>query len=119
MTPISLDGRCFNVASTAASGVVGTETIFSFRQDGAFISAEYAGGQIRRGYLVGVLEDAKLTFRYCQIQHDGRLDGGVSECSVNRLPDGRVRIIEGFEWASRPGERGINVFEEIPSAQAR
>ena len=113
---ISLNGRRFNVASTAASGVVGPETIFNFGQDGSFVSAEYAGGRIRRGYLVGVLEDAKLTFRYCQIQLDGRLDGGVSECSVETLPDGRVRIIEAFEWASRPGETGVNVFEELAPA---
>jgi len=114
LSAFDLNGKCFNVTETAAAGVVDQETEFRFRQDDNIVTASYAGGQIRQGYLVGKLDGAALHFRYCQIQIDGRIDGGESHCTIERQDGGRLRIVERFEWASRPGETGVNVFEELP-----
>ncbi|MEZ6022069.1 MAG: hypothetical protein R3C16_01330 [Hyphomonadaceae bacterium] len=78
MAEINLEGRRFNVPLTDPGGVVNHETVFEFEQDGGIVTAAYAGGRIRQGYLVGVLEGRSLRFRYCQVQTDGRLDGGES-----------------------------------------
>jgi hypothetical protein len=40
------------------------------------------------------------------------LDAGVSEGVLDRLADGRLRLIEHYQWLTRP-ERGTNTFEEI------
>jgi len=113
---ITLDGRRFNVVETAGSGVVGRDTIFRFRQSQDMISADYSGGKIRQGRLIGRLDGAELIFCFCQMQNDGLMDNGQSRCSLERLPDGRLRMTERFEWGSRPGEAGVNVFEELPEA---
>lgn len=114
-TKIDLDGKRFNVPHTDAAGVVNHETIFAFRQRGGAVTAQYSGGNILHGFLVGVLDGAVLTFRFCQMQTDARLDSGASTGQIEFTDDGRLRIIEEFEWQSRPGERGVNVFKELPA----
>ena len=109
---IKLDNIRMNVTETDANGLVNADTIFEFTQDGSMVTAKYAGGGIQTGFLVGVLNGNSLTFRYAQLQTDGKLDGGQSVCEVSKTEDGRIRLVEHFQWESRPGT-GINVFEEI------
>jgi hypothetical protein len=110
--PISLDGVQMRVASTGAGGEVNTETLFTFVQDGSVVSARYAGGKVRLGYLVGTMSAGGLHFRYAQLDNEGRLDGGYSTCEISQMSDGRIRLVEHFRWDSREGS-GTNVFEEI------
>ncbi len=101
-----------NAVVTAENGVIGIDTVFTFRESGEFVSAEYSGGQVIQGYLVGVRTASVFSFRYCQFDSLGNLDGGESHCDIEVAGDGRIRIVERFEWASRPGG-GENVLEEI------
>lgn len=110
--PISLNNCRMHVAQTAAGGVVNAETFFVFSQDGEVVSAQYSGGGIRLGYLVGLLKGNQLKFRYTQLQTDGCLDGGSSNCEIERLADGRIRLLEHFQWESREGS-GTNIFLEV------
>lgn len=110
----SLDKIKMNVVKTDETGVVNHETIFHFSQDEDRVFAEYQGGKIQMGYLVGKLAaDNRLVFTYCQMQKDGKLDNGVSDCELSKNEDGKLVLIERFEWKSRPGEFGINIFQEI------
>jgi len=111
---MSLDKIRMNVVKTDACGVVNHETIFHFSQNNGVVEAEYAGGKIQRGFLVGRFNGVNhLVFSYCQMQIDGKLDNGTSECEVAKDEDGKVTLTEHFEWASRPGEFGTNVFKEV------
>lgn len=107
-----LNGRRFFVSSTDASGEVNRDTILQFAQRGSIVSAEYAGGGIARGYQCGTIDGGELRFRYCQVSEDGRIDGGHSRCEVIAEGDGKVRVVEHFQWDSRD-ESGTNVFEEL------
>jgi hypothetical protein len=109
---ISLNGIQMRVVSTAKVGVVNAETLFTFTQEGSVVSAHYAGGKVRLGYLVGIVSPEGLRFRYAQLDTEGRLDGGYSTCEISRTPDGRIRFLEHFRWESREGS-GTNVFEEV------
>ncbi len=110
----SLDGLRMNATETAENGVVGEDTIFLFKESGQFVSAEYSGGRVVQGYLVGVRTESALIFRYCQFDSDGNLDGGESSCEIEVTGSGGLKVIESFEWASRTGS-GKNVLEEIRS----
>ena len=101
--PISLDGVKMRVVSTAEGGEVGAGTVFEFAQDGPVVSARYAGGKVYLGYLVGVLSAEGLSFRYAQVGADGRLDGGYSTCEIGLTGEGKLRLIEHFNWDSRDG----------------
>lgn len=112
--PINLDNIHMNVIKTDACGVVNHETIFQFSQKNDVFEAKYAGGKIRQGFLVGrFTTENQLIFSYCQIQMDGKLDNGASQCEVSKDENGKIMLTEHFEWASRPGEFGTNVFKEI------
>ena len=112
--PICLDKIDMNVVKTDACGVVNHETIFHFSQNKDVITAKYAGGKIQQGFLVGkFIKGNQLVFSYCQMQIDGKLDNGVSQCEVSKNADGKIILTEHFEWASRPGEFGTNIFQEL------
>lgn len=100
------------VVSTASGGDASSETLFRFSQNGSVVSAKYAGGKVRLRFLVGTLSSDQLCFRYAQVDVEGRIDGGSSQCELQRLSDGRLRQLEHFKWDSRT-ESGTNVLEEL------
>ena len=107
-----LDGLRMHVSSTADHGVVGSDTVLEFHQRGATVWAEYCGGEVTVGFLAGTLRGTKLEFRYTQVERSGEVHGGLSHGELERLPNGRIRIHEHFQWASRD-ESGTNIFDEI------
>jgi hypothetical protein len=110
---MTLDNVKMNVIQTAPNGVVNELTIFTFSQNDNFVSASYSGGQIFKGYLVGTIDEDKLVFSYCQIQIDGKMDNGQSECDITLGEDGKIKLIEHFTWASKNDETGVNIFQEL------
>jgi hypothetical protein len=109
----SLDGRTFRSASAVEGGEVDTDTVFRFHQEGEVVYAQYAGGKVRLGFLVGRIEDDRLEFRYAQLNMTGETSTGHSTDQVEILPDGRVLLHETWEWESRPGS-GTSLLEEVP-----
>src|ERR1700677_2387891 len=113
MLMINLDKVKMNVIQTAENGVVNNDTIFTFTQHDNIVYGEYVGGKIKKGFLVGQNNSNALKFSYCQLQTDGTLDNGISSCEISIETMGKIRLIEHFEWKSRPGELGVNIFQEI------
>ncbi|WP_428966800.1 hypothetical protein [Micromonospora fluostatini] len=111
---LTLDGRRFTAVAEAVAGEVGTETVFTYHERDGEVWAEYAGGSIRRGRLVGTRDGDRLDFRYVQLNVDGRTSAGHCVSRVTVLPDGRLRLHETWEWESRPGS-GTSVIEELPA----
>lgn len=104
-----------NVTKTSKNGIVNNETIFHFEQNENTVKANYSGGQIRNGYLVGQLNDAVLKFTYCQQRITGELDHGESECMLSIEKDsGKVKLEENFKMDTGGSiEIGTNIFMEI------
>jgi hypothetical protein len=103
-----LDGLMMRPEILDPGSALSTETRFRFAQRGTLVSAEYDGGSIDRGYLVGKLEDRRLEFRYVQMSRDGQIDAGHSRCDLVLAPDG-LRLVERFAWQTRDGT-GTNVL---------
>lgn len=110
MDTINLNGLKMTVVETAPNGVVNRDTLFFFNQHDDHLFANYAGGKILKGFLVGKVKGSTLKFAYCQVQSDGTLDHGESIAELV-IHEGKIRLVEHFEWGSRPGERGTNIFE--------
>ena len=47
------NGRIFSVRENSSNGQVSGETVFIYHQKGATVWAEYSGGEIVRGYMIG------------------------------------------------------------------
>ncbi|MFD4577066.1 hypothetical protein ACFWNK_26135 [Streptomyces sp. NPDC058417] len=108
----SLDGLVLAPVADQAPGQVGTGTRFTYHERDGVIWADYAGGDVVRGHLLGTREGDRLDFRYTQLTRDGSTAGGHCVSTVVELPDGRVRLDESWQWESRPG-RGTSVVEQV------
>lgn len=110
----SLEGLVLAPVADQAPGQVGARTRFTYHEDRGRIWADYAGGDVVRGHLVGTREGDRLDFRYVQLGRDGATASGHCVSTIVELPDGRVRLEETWEWESRRG-RGTSVVEQLPS----
>ncbi|MEU3792638.1 hypothetical protein AB0F07_23010 [Streptomyces fructofermentans] len=111
----SLDGLVLAPVADQAPGQVGTRTRFAYHEEDGVIWAEYAGGDVVRGRLVGTRAGDLLDFRYVQLKRDGGTSSGHCVSRVAELPDGRVRLEETWEWESREGS-GTSAVEEVREA---
>ncbi|GAA3328315.1 hypothetical protein GCM10017711_35530 [Paeniglutamicibacter sulfureus] len=109
---VSLDGRVFCGVENSATGEVGQSTTFTYHQDHEVVWAEYSGGAVVRGYLVGTRNADKLNFRYVHLGANKETSTGVCESVIEVLDDGRVRFHESWAWESRP-ETGNSIVEEL------
>jgi hypothetical protein len=108
----SLDGLVLAPVADQAPGQVGTRTRFAYHEKDGEIWADYTGGDVVRGHLLGTREGDRLDFRYVQLRTDGTTASGHCVSLVVELPDGRVRLEETWEWESRPGS-GTSTVEQI------
>ncbi|MEV1036889.1 MULTISPECIES: hypothetical protein [unclassified Streptomyces] len=108
----SLDGLVLAPVADQAPGQVGTRTRFTYHEGDGRIWADYAGGDVVRGHLVGTRDGDTLDFRYVQLKRDGTTSCGHCVSTVVDLPDGRVRLDERWAWESQEGS-GTSTVEEL------
>jgi hypothetical protein len=106
-----LDKRTFRVVRNDGPGAeVNAETVFSYRQTGNLVEANYRGGLVALGRLVGVLTGARLQQAYVQVNTAGEIRSGRSTIQVANK-EGRVRLIDEWEWDA--GGKGLCILEEV------
>jgi hypothetical protein len=111
---INYDGRTFRAVSNTENGETSADTIFSYRQEGSILSADYSGGAIVIGHMLGLVdEDGSLDFRYHQINQHNEIMTGMCRSVPEVLPDGRIRLHESWQWTSGEGSSGTSIVEEI------
>lgn len=108
----SLDGRLFRSAGTVAGGEVRADTLFTYHEKDGLVWARYGGGTVRLGFLVGTRAGDHIEFRYSQVNEAGETASGHCRSDIERLDDGRLRLVETWEWESREGS-GSSVVEEV------
>lgn len=107
-----IDGRRFAGVTNSTEGEVGSTTIFTYHQEDGTVWADYAGGAVRKGFLVGTRTGDTLEFRYSHLNVTGETASGKCTSTIEVLADGRLRFHESWAWESRPGT-GTSVVEEI------
>lgn len=109
------DGRTFrSTAPETASGGSGPARtpVGSYHQHGDLVWAEFSGGAVREGRLVGRCgADGVITAAYCQVLDGGEVVSGQCVSRPERLQDGRLRLRE--EWCRADGSRGTSFIEEV------
>ena len=112
---IDYDGRTFRSLSNSPGGDVGGETLFRYRQRGGIVWATYEGGAVAFGTLIArVLPDGGLDMRYQHVTAEGGLKAGRCRSRPERLPDGRLRLHETWQWTEGGEGRGESRVEEVP-----
>ena len=107
----TVDDKFFTVVENSESGEVSDKTVFSYHQKGNVIWAEYSGGSIVKGFLLGTMdENHNMHFNYQHMNTDGELKTGSCD-SEPSVENGKLRFNEKWKWTM--GEEGTSVIEEI------
>lgn len=114
VTKINYDGKVFTSEQNSANGEVDSETVFYYRQDRDVVWAEYFGGSIKKGFLVGaVKDDGELEFNYQHINLNREIKTGKCYSVPKILEDGRVALGEKWEWTCGDRSKGESVIVEV------
>jgi hypothetical protein len=113
-TMINYHNKRFRPIQNTNNGETSAETIFHYVQEGAILSAEYAGGKITKGHLIGLVDEhGVIDMRYHQVNNQGELMTGVCRSVPEVLPTGKIRLHESWQWTSGDESQGSSVIEEI------
>ena len=104
----------FRPVSNTENGETSSETIFKYSQTGNVVRANYSGGKIIEGHLIGLVDEfGNIDMRYHQLNILGELMTGKCQSSPEKLPNGKIRLHEQWEWTSGDLSKGVSIIEEI------
>ena len=107
----SVDDKFFTVAGNSEAGEVSGQTVFCYHQKDNVVWAEYSGGSIVKGFLIGTMDEKhNLHFNYQHMNSFGEIRTGSCD-SEPQIENGKLRFIEKWKWTM--GEEGTSVIEEI------
>ena len=111
---INYDGKIFRSVENVPNGEVDGRTTFHYHQQDQIVWAEYSGGKIRRGQMIGiVLPDGRLEFRYQHINEANEIMTGICLSTPEILPDGRMQLREEWQWTCADFSSGESIVEEM------
>ncbi|MBO0948046.1 n-acetylglutamate synthase [Fibrella forsythiae] len=111
---INYDNKIFRAVANTANGETSSNTVFHYRQVGAMLIANYSGGRIVTGHLLGFVDEAgHLDFRYHQINVEGKLMTGRCTSVPELLPTGKIRLHETWQWTSGDQSAGTSIIDEV------
>ena len=90
---VNYNRKTFVSVENTDNGEITRETVFNYRQQDRMVWADYSGGGILLGHLVGTVDDSgKLDMRYHHLNENGR-----TRLAENRSPArGPVYAFNGF-----------------------
>ncbi|MBP5464045.1 MAG: NAD(P)H-dependent oxidoreductase, partial [Treponema sp.] len=108
----TLENTYFAAVENSASGEVSGETVFCYHQEGTTIWAEYSGGKILKGFLIGTIDaDRSLHFSYQHMNTGHELKTGSCDSTLESGEGGKLRYRESWRWTD--GSSGTSVIEQI------
>lgn len=111
---INYNNKRFRPVSNTDNGETSGETVFHYRQNGRILTAEYAGGKIINGHLIGLVDDTGcISMRYHQVNDKHELMTGLCHSEPEMLPDGKIRLHETWQWTSGDKSKGESIIEEV------
>lgn len=112
-TGICYDGRFFVPRENTENGEVDGNTVFAYHQRDNMVWADYSGGEIVRGHLVGtVTENGELDFYYQHINEQKQVRVGVCHSVPRMLEDGKLQLAEKWQWLNGDKSEGVSVIVE-------
>ena len=114
MRDINYNDRLFRTVDNSGTGEVDQSTIFHYHQKEDVVWASYEGGAIRFGTLIAKVQpDGSLDMRYSHINQHGQIMTGNCWSRPEVLADGRLRLVENWQWTCGDYTKGKSTIEEV------
>lgn len=111
---MNLNNKYFKPLSNSKNSDTDDSTVFHYRQIDDIVWATYSGNKIRFGTLVGsFLSIDKFKFNYQQIDNQNNIKTGECLSDISILKDGRLKIIENWEWTCGNFTKGKSTLIEL------
>ncbi len=111
---INYDGRKFIPKMNSENGEVSEQTLFLYHQNGSLLWAEYSGGDILKGFLIGsVLGSGELDFVYHHMNRDMQVKTGRCHSVPTVKENGKIELLEQWEWTSGDFSKGESLLVEV------
>ena len=109
----NLHNKTFASLINSTNGEVCSDTLFNYYQDGLNIWADYAGGSINRGSLIGkFVSENELEFNYQHINQNGELKAGFCKTVFTLHKSGKLKLSESWQWFTGDHSSGHSVLIE-------
>lgn len=110
---IDYNNRVFRPVSNSDNGETSGETLFRYKQENGILTADYSGGKIIKGHLMGLVDEkGVISMRYHQVNLQGELMTGECLSTPEIMANGKIRLHETWQWTSGDRSRGESVIEE-------
>ncbi|SFA47031.1 hypothetical protein SAMN04488511_106123 [Pedobacter suwonensis] len=110
---INYNDKLFKPVNTTENSETSNETIFKYKQRGNILTAEYEGGKIVYGHLLGLVDhEGNIEMRYHQINQEGELMTGTCSSKPELLANGKIRLHETWQWTSGDQSKGQSIIDE-------
>jgi len=120
LTKLSLDNRVFVPVENTENGVVSGHTRFHFWQEGMVFYADYFGGDVREGHIIGQFnERGQGDMLYHCLTTDKNLKAGKALATFTQNGDGRVSMSLAWQWISGDDSTGQSRYEEVTEQEMR
>jgi len=113
MTNIDLNNKTFRSAKNANNGEVSDQTVFHYHQEGSMIWAEYYGGQILKGFLIGKVLDNRIDFTYQHLNQELELMTGTCVSYPIVTVFDKIQLNEFWQWTCRDFSKGESIIIEV------
>lgn len=116
LTDIDYDGRIFVPMSNSENGEVDGNTVFHYHQKGFDFSAEYFGGEIKTGYMVGKVNKAgEIDFYYEHLNTNDEIRVGKCHSIPVVKDNGIIELHEKWQWLNGDCSSGESIVIEWAS----
>lgn len=110
---INYDGRIFIPKLNSTNGEVDEKTTFNYHQEQDILWAQYTGGDIERGHIIGtVSEHGVLDFYYQHLNKQGEVRIGKCQSTPCILENGKIELHEQWQWLNGDQSTGSSVIIE-------
>lgn len=109
---ISFEGKTFILLHNSEAGETTEETIFEYDQEDDLVTADYAGGTIRYGKIIGKLDKDQLHLVYQCLTTEGELKSGAAIGKISFDEAGKMILKLDWEWLSKSGTTGKSEYIE-------
>ncbi|MDO4468022.1 MAG: GNAT family N-acetyltransferase [Bacillota bacterium] len=112
-TMLNYDGKIFVPQINSKNGEVDSQTIFEYHQSGTDFSADYMGGDIKKGYMVGTVSlNGELDFYYQHLNQNNEIRIGKCHSIPKINAQGKIELYENWTWLNGDCSSGESVVIE-------
>jgi hypothetical protein len=111
---INYNNRKFRPVSNSENGETSADTVFLYQQIGGVLTSSYSGGEILQGHLMGKVDaEGNIEMCYHQINRRGELNSGLCRSRPEHMENGKIRLIETWQWFTGDKSNGQSILEEL------